>query len=117
LFNYAEYETLINDYIELCDKALDNVFAKIYNDNLIIIYCGRYLYYGYLISNHNKPSLLKPDSVDLMLANDSLEKINVTFGKMIEIIKVVETCTPYVLQIQMKDHERNFYSIVTWDFS
>ena len=87
------------------------MFAKIYCDDLLIIYCGRFLYYGTLRRGDAKKDL------DLILADDSLAKINVTFGSLVEIIKVVETETPYILQVQMLDHERNFYCIVTWDFA
>lgn len=55
LFDYSQYENIIDDLIELEGKRSDYIFAKIYFDNLIVIYCGKYIRFGYFYPNKKKP--------------------------------------------------------------
>jgi hypothetical protein len=48
--DYTEYDNLISDLEKLENQNQDfgNVEAKIYNDNLVVIYCGNYVKFGVL---------------------------------------------------------------------
>lgn len=54
LFDYQEYENLIEDLQDLENKRSDVIFAKLFTDNLVVIFSGQCLKYGRLIKNKNK---------------------------------------------------------------
>jgi len=45
---------LIEDLITLESKKSDYVYAKIYCNNLVLVYCGNYVKFGKLIPNPKK---------------------------------------------------------------
>jgi len=45
---------LIDDLTIIEGKVSNVVYAKIYYDNLVVIYCGKYVKYGKLIQNKKK---------------------------------------------------------------
>ena len=48
--DYSEYDQLIQELIELENKKLENIYAKICFDNLLIVYCGNYLMFSRVIT-------------------------------------------------------------------
>jgi hypothetical protein len=66
LFDYSQYENLIDDLLALEAKATDNVFAKVYYDNLVLIYSGQYVKYGKLIPNKKKTKKASRDVPELV---------------------------------------------------
>ena len=58
-FDYSQYENLIDDLIDLGDAKSDNVYAKIYFENLVVVYCGQYLKYGFLRKSKKKSNKAK----------------------------------------------------------
>ena len=51
LHDYGEYDNLIKDEFDLGKKDTSTVFAKQYYDDLVIIYKGNYLKFGWMITN------------------------------------------------------------------
>lgn len=56
LFDYSQYENLLDDLVDLEDVRSDLVYAKIYYENLVVVYCGQYLKYGFLKKSKKKAS-------------------------------------------------------------
>ena len=52
--NYYEYENIIDDLLELEYKDPARINAKIFCDNLVVMWCGKYVTYGRLIPNKKK---------------------------------------------------------------
>jgi len=95
LFDYSQYENLIDDLIDLEDVRSDNVYAKIYFENLVVVYCGQYLKYGFLRKSKKKANKSKGERhYELVLEKSSkgqtkvLDDIAVYFADTVEIIKV-----------------------------
>ena len=71
LFCYKNYENLIEDLEELEFKQTETIFSKILCDDLLIVYCGRFIKYGrvlktdsnYIKSYQNSSEIMQ----DLML--------------------------------------------------
>lgn len=51
LFDYQEYELLIENLEQLEFMECENLFAKIYNHDLLVIYCGSYIRYSKIKPN------------------------------------------------------------------
>ena len=47
-FDYSRYEHLVDDLRELEGRRADHITAKIFFENLVVIYCGCYLKFGFL---------------------------------------------------------------------
>jgi hypothetical protein len=45
---------LIDDLITLETKRSDYVYAKVYCENLLLVYCGNYVKFGWLVPNPQK---------------------------------------------------------------
>jgi hypothetical protein len=54
LFDYGEYENLIEDLQEMENKRSDIVYAKLFYEDLVVVYSGKFLKYGRLIKNKKK---------------------------------------------------------------
>lgn len=103
--------------ITLESKKSDYVYAKVYCDNLLLVYCGNYVKFGKLVPNPKKSK--SGVTLDLILekVDDNLmTDMDAFFDKSVEVIKVIETINKNWLQIVSKDHENDIYSILTWDF-
>ena len=122
LHNYFEYENLIDELIELENIEPNRVYAKIFCENLVVMYCGKYVTFGRLIPNKKKTKKSPKEVMDLVFQPSKDKKMtpftpmNVQFGNSIEVIKIVETTRKNVLQIEAFDHEEKILSIITWDF-
>jgi hypothetical protein len=104
LYDYTRYEKLIDDTIEMESKKSDHVFAKIFYDDLLVLYCGKYVQYGRLIPNPKKKSKKSPKEVmDLILEQGKdkkksiLKDMNVHLSKSVEIVKLTETTSKNIL--------------------
>jgi hypothetical protein len=40
LYDYTEYECLLDEMIELEREQLKNIYCKFFCENLIVVYCG-----------------------------------------------------------------------------
>lgn len=104
------------------NKDPSRIYSKIFCENLVVMYCGKYVKYGRLIPNKKKTKKSPKEVMDLMLLpgkdkkKNPLSMMNVTFGESIEVIKIVETAKKNVLQIEAFDHREKILSIITWDF-
>jgi hypothetical protein len=68
LFEYTQYENLIDDLLELESQEANYVYAKVYYDDLVVIYCGRHVKYGRLVPNEKKAKKSgSRDGLDLVL--------------------------------------------------
>lgn len=47
-FDYSRYENIIEDLMVLDLKRADHITAKVFFDNLIVIYCGFFLKFGFI---------------------------------------------------------------------
>lgn len=96
LFDYSHYENLIDELLELEAKKADYIFAKIYYDDLVVIYCGKYVRYGRIIPNKKKTKKASSDVMDFIIQPFSkksiLQDINLFFAKTVEVVKLIETC-------------------------
>ena len=45
---------MIEDLLILESRRTDIIYAKIYFSNLVVIYCGQYIKYGFLVPNKKK---------------------------------------------------------------
>ena len=105
LFDYSYYDVLIDTYEQMKHQIIDNVFAKIYCEDLVVIYCARHLHYGFITKNPDKQNQNNEKVMDYIIKKDqngkqTIRKINVEFGDVedgYEIIKVLETQVPYWL--------------------
>ena len=101
-------------------KPTDHVYAKVYFDNLVIVYCGQYVKFGKLVPNTKKGKKSVKDSMELVLLKGDhgkmLSEMNAYFSNGCEVIKVIETANKNWLQIMTKDHEEDILTVVTWDF-
>lgn len=102
--DYSQYENLIDDLIVLEARKSDHVYAKVFCDNLIVLYCGNCLKFGRLIPNKKKTKNASKEVMDLILQPVKGKKkvgvfqdISVSFTSGIEIIKVIETLNKNVL--------------------
>ena len=85
------------------------MYAKIYFENLVVVYCGQYLKYGFLKKSKKKASKAKSGErhYELVLEKSSkgqtkiLDDIAVYFSDTVEIIKVQETQMQNWLQIMV----------------
>ena len=53
-FDYSLYENMIEDLLILESRRTDIIYAKIYFNNLVVVYCGQYIKYGFLVPNKKK---------------------------------------------------------------
>lgn len=67
LFDYSQYDNLIEDLVALEGKKPDYIQANIYGDNLVVLYCGKYVKFGKLLPNLKKPKKASMDVMDLVL--------------------------------------------------
>ena len=85
------------------NKDPSRIHSKIFCENLVVMYCGKYVQYGRLIPNKKKTKKSPKEVMDLMLLpgkdkkKNPLTMMNVTFGESIEVIKIVETTQKNVL--------------------
>lgn len=59
LHDYTEYDTLLLELRVLENKKVNDIYAKCYFEDLLIIYCGNYLKFGRI--GENKDIGLKKD--------------------------------------------------------
>lgn len=122
LQDYSQYENLIDDLILLEAKKPDHVFAKVFCDNLLILYCGKYVQYARLIPNKKKTKKSPKEVMDLTLQpfknkkKSLFEDMDLDFAETVEVIKVCETTTKNVLQVVTVDHSDGTFTILTWNF-
>ena len=69
-------------------KRADHITAKVFFDNLIVVYCGCFLKFGF-IPNIDKQSKLKDNGDD---ETPLLKDIELKLNKNVEITKILETC-------------------------
>lgn len=120
LREYAEFENMIDDLTLLEGRNANVVYAKIFFDNLVIIYCGKYVKYGWLTPNKKKTKKKDIDMMDLVLVEkkkEVLHSMNVYFGNSIEVLKMVETDLKNTVQVVTIDHESHIFTILTWNFN
>ena len=67
LFDYTEYENLIERLLILEGKSATQVSSGVYGDNLVVIHGGQYVKYGKLIPNKKKTKNRK-ELMDLIFA-------------------------------------------------
>lgn len=119
-FDYSLYENLIEDLLILESRRTDIIYAKIYFDNLVVVYCGQYLKYGFLVPNKKKTksaSRIQMDYVIQKVENKPMQEMHAQLSDTTEVVKVIETVFKNQLQIITMDHKEDIFSIVTWDFA
>lgn len=119
-FDYSEYENLIDDLQVLDGKDSDIVCSRIYYENLVVVYCGQYLKYGFLEKNPKKRNKKDDTYYELRLQPKNgivFKDAIINFTEDVEIIKLVETQNRNWLQIIAKDHKNGILKIITWDFN
>ena len=118
LFDYGQYENLIEDLLELEGKSTDIVYAKVYSDNLVIIYSGQYVKFGRLQAPNKKNSKkkAKDDLVFVKSDGKTIKDMAVFLSDDTEVINVIETVNKNWLQLMMMDHALEILTVVTWDF-
>lgn len=85
--------------IVLEGRKSDYIFAKVFCDNLLVLYCGKYVKYGRLIPNKKKTKKSPKEVMDLVLEPGKDRKksvftdMNVHFSESIEIVKIAETAS------------------------
>jgi hypothetical protein len=82
LFDYTHYENLIEESLDLEGQQADSVYAKIYYDSLVVVFCGRYVKYGRLVPNKKKARKPNKEMMDLVLdkaGEEVLEDVHVHF--------------------------------------
>ena len=94
LHDYTQYDTLLQELRYLENKKVNDIYAKCYYDDLIIIYCGNYLKFGRTGPNQDIDT--KKDGamfeMQILEQNDELfQPINFTFTDDTEIVKLIET--------------------------
>lgn len=107
------------DYLQdLEGRRADHISAKIFFDNLIVIYCGCYLKFGFLNMRTQPRAQNNQEEDDDSKPQDGnfLQEIKLQFSKDVEIVKMIETVRKNWLQIYTLDHELQIISIITWDF-
>lgn len=67
LHDYFEYENMIDDLIELENIDPAKIQAKIFCENLVVLYCGKYVSFGRLIPNKKKTKKSPKEVMDLVL--------------------------------------------------
>jgi hypothetical protein len=67
LHDYFEYEEMIDELIELETIDPARIYAKIFCKNLVVLYCGKYVSYGWLIPNKKKTKKSPKEVMDLVL--------------------------------------------------
>jgi hypothetical protein len=82
------------------------VFSEIYDSDLLVVQCGRYIKYGYF-----DDEIWDNDDVEM-----EFNYANTNFDKDILIEKIWGTQKDYNLQIIAVDDVKNILFIVTWDF-
>jgi len=102
--------SLLNDLVakkkELFERRYNLVQSEIFNENMLVVSCGRYI----------KFLQINMDS-DLSKANSSdFKDIDIDFMPEVEISKIWPTSKKEYLQIVAKDNTQNLILIVTWDF-
>ena len=119
LFDYGQYENLIDDLLELEGKSTDIVYAKVYSDNLVIIYSGQYIKFGKLQVPYKKNSKKKSKNEDLAFVKSDgkyIKDMAAFFNNDTEVVKVIETVNKNWLQLMLMDHALEIITVVTWDF-
>lgn len=98
----------IEQKLEDLKERRDNIYsASIYNHDLLLIQCGRFIKYT---------------TVNETMFNDDKDSANVfrdaaiNFDKSVEISKIWTTVTSHILQIIAVDNEKKVMLVVTWDF-
>jgi len=94
-FDYTEYENLIDDLSALDLKDPDMISSRLYYQDLVVVYCGQYLKYGFLEKNPKKRNKKNDDTyyelqlktTDGVIFKDAI----INFTEDVEIIKLVET--------------------------
>jgi hypothetical protein len=61
--------------LELEGKRSDYIFAKVYYDDLVIIYCGKYLRFGKISPNKKKTKKASSDVMDYVIKPFSKKSI------------------------------------------
>jgi hypothetical protein len=109
---------LIEDLTKLECKKSDYVYAKVYDENILVVYCGNYVKFGKLIPNplKKKKSGGELDLVLEKIGGNLMTDMHAHFDKSVEVIKVIETIKHNWLQLITKDHENGIFTILTWDF-
>lgn len=111
---------MIDDLLELEGKSTDIVYAKVYSDNLVIIYSGQYVKFGKLIvpnkKNGKKKSSKSEDMVFAKSDGQYIRDMAAFLSDDTEVIKVIETVNKNWLQLMMMDHVQEILTVVTWDF-
>lgn len=116
-FNYSKYENLIEDLKILEDKRADHITAKLFYENLVVVYCGCYLKYGRL--GKTESQINNQPEVQIFLQEtdgEILKDIDIKFSDSVEIVKIIETQKRNWLQIYTIDHNLNIIQIIIWDF-
>jgi hypothetical protein len=54
LHDYSEYENIIDELTILEGRTSNSVFAKVYYDDLIVLYCGKYVKFGKIVPAKKK---------------------------------------------------------------
>lgn len=111
---------MIDDLLELEGKSADNVYAKVYSDNLIVVYSGQYVKFGKLIPNKKKTKKSSKDVMDLVLQKSEgqyLRDMAAHLSNDTEVVKIIETLNNNWLQVMMWDHLNDIFTVVTWDFN
>ena len=88
LFDYTQYEHLIEDLLELESQEADYVYAKVYYENLVVVFCGRYVKFGRLVPNEKKTRKPSRDVLDLVLekvGDNILQDARVHFPPGVEV--------------------------------
>jgi pantothenate kinase-related protein Tda10 len=94
LFDYNQFENLIDELLELEGKEINNVYAKVYHDNLVVVYSGQYVKFGKLVPNKKKNSKSSKDVMDLVFEkenNQYFRDMAAYLSDDTEVIKVIET--------------------------
>ena len=129
LHDYSEYDQLIQDLIEVENKKLENIYAKIYFRDLVVIYCGNYLMYGRIAFNDKGGKKAKKqeqtEGEPTPVLNLNLQKFSngkyfkemaCNFSSEVEVINVLETSKPGHLQVVTQESATGLLQVLTWDF-
>ena len=120
LHDYTQYDTLLHELRTLENKKVNDIYAKCYFEDLVIIYCGNYLKFGRIKDNEDintkKDGARFEKQIVQQDDGEFFKPINFTFTEDTEIIKLIETAEKDVVQILAINYEKNIITIVTWDF-
>lgn len=87
----------LDSKIQDIEDRKNNVYSSaIYDDNLLLVRCGRYIKYQFL-----NESMFDDDANTQNIFVD----IKLNFDKHFEIVKILDTCTPYQMQIIARNRE------------